>query len=81
MIVKLKDNINIDKFLHMTFGTNNINECVSYYEYFSTENLKKPLNAKIINDILYVDLIEVDGEIFQVGYITEEDKSIWEVYE
>jgi hypothetical protein len=81
MIVKLKDNINIDKFLHMNFGTNNINECVSYYEYFSTENLKKPLNAKIINDILYVDLIEADGEIFQVGYITEEDKSIWEVYE
>jgi hypothetical protein len=47
MIVKLKDNINIDKFLHMNFGTNNINECVSYYEYFSTENLKKPLNAKM----------------------------------
>lgn len=81
MIVKLKDNINIDKFLYMTFGTNNINECVAYYEYFSTENLKKPLNAQKINDILYVDLIEADGEIFQVGYLTEEEQSIWKVYE
>jgi hypothetical protein len=81
MIVKLKDNINIDKFLHMTFGTNNINECVAYYEYFSTENLKKPLNAKIINDVLYVDLIEADGEVIEMEYITEKDKSVWEVYE
>jgi hypothetical protein len=80
MIVKLKDNINIDKFLHITFGTNNINECLAYYEYFSTVNLKKPLNAKIINDVLYVDLIEADGEVIEMEYITEKDKSIWEVY-
>lgn len=81
MIAKLKDNINIDKFLHMNFGVNNKNECLTYYEYFSTENLKRPLNAKIINDVLYVDLVEADGEIIEMEYITEEDKSIWEVYE
>jgi hypothetical protein len=78
MFVKLKDNITLSQFVHLSFGTNG-NESIPYYEYFSTDNLLKPTTAKIIDNKLSVDVVDCDGYIIEMDYQTQEAKDIWEV--
>jgi hypothetical protein len=79
MIVKLKDEFDLDKFLHISFGAKG-NECISYREYFSTENLRKPTTAKVENNSLIIDVIEADGSTIEIGYDDIDGKTLWEVY-
>jgi hypothetical protein len=79
MIVKLNNNINIDDFIVMSFGADR-NEVLPYYEYFCTDNLKLPTTARLENDILYVNVIQADGEIVELPYYSNESESMWDIY-
>lgn len=79
MIAKLRDNISLDEFINISFGTKGI-ECLAYREYFSTENLRTPTTAEYQDDILYVTVIEADGETMKLPYDNSDSISIWELY-
>ncbi len=79
MIVKLKDNIDLEKFIQISFGTKGV-DSLPYFGYFSTENLRKVFNATIENDVLNVEILDSAGNIIELGYKTFEDKAIWDVY-
>lgn len=79
MIAKLRDNINLDEFINISFGTKGV-ECIAYREYFSTENLKVPTTARLENNTLYVNVIEADGETMELPYEGTDSKAIWELY-
>jgi hypothetical protein len=80
MIVKLKNNIDLEEFIKISFGTKGI-DTLPYFGYFSTENLKRPFNAEFLGLILNVDVIDCNGEIIKLGYETIDDKAIWDIYE
>ncbi len=79
MIAKLRDNIGLDEFINISFGTKGV-ECIAYREYFSTENLRTPTTARFEDNTLYVKVIEADGETMELPYDSSDSKAIWELY-
>lgn len=80
MVAKLRDDISLDKFINISFGTKGI-ECIAYREYFNTENLRTPTIARLDNETLLVNVIEADGETIELPYDNSDSKAIWELYD
>jgi hypothetical protein len=79
MIAKLRDDISFEEFSNLSFGTKG-REYILYQEYFSTENLRKPTTARYDGDILYVKIIEADGDTMELPYEGTDSRAIWELY-
>lgn len=71
MKVKLKTNTRLKKFSKVTFGT------IKHIYEFELKELKKPLEARMIRDSLYVNIPSKDGKPKFYIYICGA-KDIWE---
>lgn len=77
MLVKLKDNIDLEEFIKRSFGTKGV-ESVNYFGYFCTDNLRKTFYAIKVGDVLKVKVIDINNKEIEFDYKDIEAKDIWE---